>query len=324
MRVPSPLTRPHSQAESKPPSQYRDNLAWDSKAEMNYRTLGNTEIKVSELALGTWQFRGGVEALRAGIDLGATFLDTAESYGCEDVVGEAIAGRREQIFLASKVSPRHFRAADLIRAAEGSLKRLKTDRIDLYQLHWPNYTVPLAETMAAMEKLVDSGKVRYIGLSNFSSAETQEAQALLGETRLVSNQVRYSVLDRTIEAELLPYCQAQQISVLAFSPLGNGMARLRACDPEDVLGAVAAAEGKTRAQVALQWCLAQPSVIVIFKADKVEHVRENCAASEGRLLPEHKQRLDVEIRAKSRNRVERFARRLARRISQYAGRNLCA
>ena len=145
------------------------------------------------LALGTWQYQGGIDPLRAGIDLGVTFIDTAESYGTEEVVGEAIRGIRDRVFVATKASPRHFRRRDLIRAAEQSLRHLNTDYVDLYQLHWPNYCVVIEETMSAMEQLVASGKVRAIGLSNFSRREVEQAQLCLTSNLIVSNQVRYSL-----------------------------------------------------------------------------------------------------------------------------------
>jgi diketogulonate reductase-like aldo/keto reductase len=289
---------------------------------MKSKQLGNTGVQVSELALGTWQYRGGVEPLLAGIGLGATFIDTAELYGTESIVGQAIRGIRDRIFLASKVSPRHFRRPDVIRAAECSLKQLNTDYLDLYQLHWPNYTVPIGETMAAMERLVETGKIRFIGVSNFSVAELRRAQSALSNARIVSNQVRYSLVDRTLEDGLLRYCDAHQISLLAFSPLATGFDRMRKCDPEDVLGRIATAIGKTRAQVALNWCVSHPAVIAIFKADKVEHVQENCAASDWQLSSEHLRLLETCIRHNSRSRPERFARRLTRRALQYSGRNL--
>ncbi|MGB6633783.1 MAG: aldo/keto reductase, partial [Terriglobales bacterium] len=274
-------------------------------------------------ALGTWQFNGGVEALHAGIDLGACFIDTAESYGTEPVVGELIRGIRDRVFLASKVSPRHFRHKDVIRAAECSLRQLKTEYLDLYQLHWPNYTVPVAETMSAMERLVEMGKIRFIGVSNFTVAEMRHAQAQLSKGHIVSNQVRYNLIDRSAEEELIPYCEANQISLLAFSPLATGFDSLRHADRQDALGQIAAAVGKSRAQVALNWCVSHPVVIAIFKADKVEHVQENCAASGWSLATEQCHLLTSSVTGyRSRSRLERFARRLARRAMQHAGRNL--
>jgi diketogulonate reductase-like aldo/keto reductase len=289
---------------------------------MRLKPLGNSGVQVSELTLGTWQYRGGVEALRAGVELGASFIDTAELYGTEPVVGQAIRGIRDRIFLASKVSPRHFRRHDVIKAAECSLKQLNTDYLDLYQLHWPNYTVPIGETMAAMERLVETGKIRFIGVSNFTLAELRQAQSVLSKSRIVSNQVRYSLVDRTPEEGLLQYCDAHQISLLAFSPLATGFGHIRSCDPDDVLGQVAAATEATRAQVALSWCVSHSAVIAIFKAEKVEHVRENCGASGLRLSAEHLQLLETQIRHDNRSRPERFLRRLARRALQYSGRNL--
>jgi diketogulonate reductase-like aldo/keto reductase len=290
---------------------------------VNSKQLGNSGVQVPELALGTWQYCGGVEPLRAGIELGACFIDTAEAYGTEPVVGEAVRGIRDRVFLASKVSPRHFRHQDVIKAAECSLKQLQTDHLDLYQLHWPNYTVPIAETMSAMERLVEMGKIRFIGVSNFTVAEMRSAQAQLSKARIVSNQVRYSLVDRSPEQELLPYCETNLISLLAFSPLATGFDGLRRADRGDALGQVAATVQKTRAQVALNWCISHPSVIAVFKADKVEHVRENCAASGWLPTPEQCRLLTSSVAGyRSRTRLERFARRLVRRALQHAGRNL--
>ena len=289
---------------------------------MKLKQLGDTGVRVPELALGTWQYQGGVEPLRTGIELGACFIDTAEAYGTETVVGQAIRGVRDRVFLASKVSPCHFRRQDVIKAAECSLKRLNTDYVDLYQLHWPNYTVPIGETMAAMERLVEMGKVRFIGVSNFTVAELRRARSVLSTTRIVSNQVRYSLVDRTPEDGLLQYCGAHEISLLAFSPLATDFEKMRRCDPGDALGQVGAEVGKSRVQVALSWCLAHSAVVAIFKADKVEHVRENCAVSGWELSAEHRQLLETRIRHSNRSRPERFVRRLARRALQYAGRNL--
>jgi diketogulonate reductase-like aldo/keto reductase len=238
------------------------------------------------------------------------------------MVGQAIRGIRDRIFLASKLSPRHFRQGDVIKATECSLKQLNTDYLDLYQLHWPNYTVPIGETMAAMERLVETGKIRFIGVSNFSVAELRQAQSALSNARIVSNQVRYNLVDRTPEDGLLQYCDAHQISLLAFSPLATGFDRMRTYDSEDVLGQVATAIGKTRAQAALNWCVSHPAVIAIFKADKVEHVRENCAASGWQLSADYLHLLATGIRQNSRSRPERFVRRLARRVLQNVGRNL--
>ncbi len=289
------------------------------------KELATTKLQVSEVALGTWRYKGGSEALLKGIELGANFIDTAESYGTEEIVGETIKGIRRQIFLATKISPRHFSEHDVIQAADASLSRLQTDYIDLYQLHWPNYTVPVSETMSAMERLVEMGKVRFIGVSNFSVAELQRAQAHLSRTRIVSNQVRYSLLDRSAENEILPYCKANGISVLAFSPFGSDFKSLMSADRSDVLGEIAAEIGKTRAQVALNWCVSHSAVIAIFKADKSEHVKENCGASGWSLTDVQLQRLTKNVAPNlTRGRLEQFGRRLARHALQCVGRNLGA
>jgi len=290
---------------------------------VNSKKLGGTQVQVPELGLGTWQYRGGIEPLRIGIELGARLIDTAEVYGTEALVGEAIRGLRDRVFLASKVSPRHFRYNDVIRAAECSLQQLKTDYLDLYQLHWPNYTVPIAETMSAMERLVEMGKIRFIGVSNFTVAELRRAQAQLSKSRIVSNQVRYSLVDRSPEQELLRYCESNQISLLAFSPLATGLDHLRNSDREDTLGRIASSIGRTRAQVALNWCVSHPSVIAIFKADKIDHVSENCAASGWSLTKEQCEFLETGVvRHRSQSRSEQFVRRLVRRAKHYAGRGL--
>lgn len=290
---------------------------------MNLKLLGATGLQVSELAIGTWKYRGGVEPLRTAIELGATLIDTAESYGTEQTVGEAIRGIRDRVFIASKVSPRHFRYADVIGAAECSLRQLRIDYLDLYQLHWPNYTVAIAETLAAMERLVDEGKIRFIGLSNFSVAEMKRAQRCLTQARIVSNQVKYSLVCRDPENGLLDHCKANGVSLLAFSPLATGPGVLARADRGDVLGQVAAEVGKTRAQVALNWCITRPEVIAIFKADKPEHVRENCDASGWRLTAEQHARMSRGVKpVQNRSRIEQFGRRVARRLVQYAGRSL--
>ena len=138
--------------------------------------MGSTGVMVPEIGLGTWKYRGGVEPLQTGIGMGSSSIDTAEMYRTEDVVGQVIASRREEVFLATKVSGSHLRRDQVLRAADASLRLLNTDYIDLYQIHWPNRGVPIAETMGAMESLVDSGLIRYIGVSNFRLGELQEAK----------------------------------------------------------------------------------------------------------------------------------------------------
>jgi len=288
--------------------------------QISTKELGKSGVRVPALALGTWRYQGGVEPLRAGIEMGAAFIDTAESYGTEEIVGQAIRGIREKVFVATKALPRNFRRKDLIQAAERSLKRLNTDYIDLYQLHWPNYSVPIGETMAGLEQLVATGKICFIGLSNFSAPEVDEAQRGLLRSRIVSVQVRYSLVDRTIEDGLLQFCESRQITLLAFSPLDSGLQNLRRFDRHDVLGDVARETGRTRTQVALNWCLCRDPVVVIFRGGTVEHVRENCGASGWRLEPKHLEALN-RVAFRRRGPIERVARRAARRILQRFGLN---
>lgn len=264
---------------------------------MELKRLGQTEVMIPEIGLGAWKYRGGTEPLRRGVDLGAFLIDTAEIYGTEGVVGQAIDAIRDQVFLASKVSGQHLRQDEVMRAAENSLRRLKVDCIDLYQVHWPNAQVPVRETMRAMEALVDNGQVKYIGVSNFSTAELRDAQAVMEHHPIVSNQVLYNLNRREIEPDLLPYCEEQNITVIAYTPLDDGRLarrqRLRRHNGMKALEQIAAEVDKTMAQVALNWCTARSNVIAIPKSDRIERIVENCAASGWRLTPEQIQRLDA-------------------------------
>lgn len=249
---------------------------------MESRPLGKTGEAIAEIGLGTSRYSGGVEPLRKGISLGA-FIDTAEMYRTEDIVGMAVQGIRETTFIATKVLPRNLRYADLMEAAGRSLKLLQTDYIDLYQLHYPNSAIPIAESMGAMEELVDQGKVRFIGVSNFSATELNQAMKAMTKYEIVSNQVQYSLTHRNIEKDLLPFCQQHQITVIAHTPLARGglvsRSLFRRRQAMDTLNKVSDETGKTTAQVALNWCLSRPNVVVIPKSDKTERVIENCDAS---------------------------------------------
>jgi diketogulonate reductase-like aldo/keto reductase len=286
---------------------------------MNLKELGKTGLRLPEIGLGTWAYKGSVEPLRRAIALGMFLVDTAESYGTEELVGEAIKDIRRQVFLATKASPLHFRRSDLLKAADQSLRRLRLDHIDLYQLHFPNYTVPIEETMAAMEELVEMGKVRFIGVSNFPLVYLKEAQSVLSKHKIVSNQMRYSLVDRSIEVDLLKYCQEHNITIIAYSPLAQGMDHIKMNDPSNVLGKVASMAGKTEVQVALNWCISKDKVIAIPKANSLDHVREDCGASGWRLSPQQVELLDKRIRFRRRGRVEAALRRTARRFVQRFG-----
>jgi diketogulonate reductase-like aldo/keto reductase len=255
---------------------------------LNFKRLGDTDVKISEIGQGTWQYRGGVQPLRTGISLGATHIDTAEMYGTEDTVGEAIKTEREKVFLATKVSPSHIHHDDLLKAAEASLRRLKTKTLDLYLIHWPNSRIPIEESMGAMDELVKEGKVRYVGVSNFSVRELQEAEKALKSGKIVSNQVEYNLGNREIEEELVPYCKKRKITIVAYSPLARGKLGKRG----DLLDEIAKKNGKTKAQIVLNFLTREENVVAIPKADSEDHVRENCGASGWRLSVEDMRKID--------------------------------
>lgn len=239
------------------------------------------------LGLGTWKMgedssrrAAEVAALRAGFDLGMSLVDTAEMYadgGSEEVVGEAIAGRRDSIFVVTKVLPGNASRAGTRRAAERSLRRLGTDRIDLYLLHWPG-PHPLAETVEAFEQLASDGKIRHYGVSNFDIDGMEEAMQLPAGERIGANQVLYNLRRRGIERRLLPWCAQREIVVMAYSPFDQMRLPIKR-----ELRDVAERHGATPYQIALAWTLREPFVMAIPKAGSVTHVRENAAAAELRL-----------------------------------------
>jgi diketogulonate reductase-like aldo/keto reductase len=264
---------------------------------MERKQLGGTGIMVPEIGTGVWRYSGGVEPLRRAIELGAFLIDTAEMYGTENVVGEAVKSIRERVFIATKVSGDHLRYDDVLRAAEASLHRLDTSYIDLYQIHWPNSYVPIQETMRAMEALVDRGLVRYIGVSNFSTSELRAAQAAMSKYPIVSDQVLYNLNRREIERDLLPYCLMSQVTIIAYTPLDDGHLATPSQFPSSPrmrsLEMVATHVQKTPAQVALNWCTSRPNVITIPKSNSMSRVVENCLASAWRLSPAQIQFLDA-------------------------------
>jgi len=240
------------------------------------------------------QDEAGIEALRLGLDLEMKFIDTAEMYGAghsEEVVARALEGRRDRVFVASKVSPRHFAHDDVLAAAKRSLKRLGLKQMDLYQLHWPNSRIPIAETMRAMEKLVGDGLISHIGVSNFSVDQMKEAQQSLSREKIVSNQVEFSLVDRSVEAGILRYCQKEGLTIIAYSPLGQGKIPRGRGPSFKVLDEIATKLGKSRNQVALNWVLQHDSVVAIPKAADTDHVKENAEAAEWKLSSDDYQRL---------------------------------
>lgn len=218
------------------------------------------------------------DALRLGIDLGMTLIDTAEMYangGAEAVVARAAAGQRDKLFIVSKVLPSNASRAGTIAACERSLRRLETDRIDLYLLHWRGGH-PLSETVAGMEALLKAGKIRYWGVSNLDTDDMEELADVPGGGACAANQVLYHAASRGIEFDLLPWCSARGIPVMAYSPLGHDVRRVLG---SKAIRAVADRHGATAAQVALAWTMRSGAVISIPKASDPEHVRENAGAA---------------------------------------------
>jgi diketogulonate reductase-like aldo/keto reductase len=223
-----------------------------------------------------------IAALKLGLDLGMTLIDTAEMYGdgeAERIVAEAIAGRRDEVFIVSKVLPENASRAGTIAACERSLKRLGTDRLDLYLLHWRGRP-PLKETLAGFQALMDQGLIRSWGVSNFDVDDMEELAALTGGKAVATNQVLYNLARRGIEADLLPWCRDRGIPIMAYSPIDQGRI-LR----DRSLGRVAARHGATPAQIALAWVLRQEDMMVIPKAMTEAHVRENRAPLDLELTP---------------------------------------
>lgn len=270
--------------------------------------LAKTGVCIPEIGIGTWDYHAGPGPLRKGLEAGALFIDTAESYGTETVVGEAIRGMRDRVFIATKVSPQNFRPADLRRSVEASLQRLGIDVIDLLQLHEPNPSIPIEETMGAVAGVIDAGKVRFAGVSNFSVMQLREAQKALARYPIVSNQVRYNLIDRTIETDLLPYCQANHVTVIAYCPLAKGLNRVRDCDPSGVIDELARATGKTPAQIVINWCLCRNGVVAIPKGNSTQHILDNCGASDWRLSQEQLALLDSRIQYRQRSRFDLLIR----------------
>jgi diketogulonate reductase-like aldo/keto reductase len=254
---------------------------------------------VSAVGQGTWYMgerRGDAakeaEALRLGIDLGMTLIDTAEMYaggGAEQVVAEAVSGIRDQVFIVSKVLPQNASRSGTPAACERSLKRLKTDRIDLYLLHWRGGH-PLAETVAAFEALKAQGKIRHWGVSNLDTADMTELLGVPSGSGCAANQVLYHPDSRGIEFDLLPWCTEHGIPLMAYSPLGHHVRKLLG---SSALQAVARRHGVTAAQVAIAWGLRSGNVISIPKAANSAHVRENAAASDIRLTEQDLAEVDA-------------------------------
>jgi aryl-alcohol dehydrogenase-like predicted oxidoreductase len=291
---------------------------------MKYRKFGSTDIEVSTIVMGCWAIGSGytwgeqdvndsLDTIRAAIDVGINMFDTAEFYSdgySEEVLGKGLAGHRDKVLVATKAWPDHLTADKLIQACEGSLKRMGTDYIDLYQIHWANWDVPLEETMGVIEKLKQEGKIRFIGVSNFGVRDLSDA---LGCADVVTDQLIYSLLFRSIEYEILDKCREAQVGVLAYSPLAQGLltgkfkgpdevdderARVRifsknrsgtvhdseGCEKEafaavENIKAICDGIGEPMANVALTWVLQQPGVAaVIAGARRPDQIINNARA----------------------------------------------
>jgi diketogulonate reductase-like aldo/keto reductase len=252
---------------------------------MRQKKFGQNGPQVPVIGQGTWYIDRGdrksaVAALRRGIDLGMTQIDTAEMYGdAELVVAEAIAGRRDDIFLVSKVLPSNASRHGTITACERSLTRLKTDRLDCYLLHWRG-SYPLAETVAAFEQLVGAGKIRSWGVSNFDVDDLDEMLAVVGAGKIACNQVLYHLHERAIEHAVIPWCKAHGAAVVAYSPFGHNEFPSPNSKAGQVLQTIAEAHGASPRQVTLSFLTREPSLFAIPKASTPEHAADNAAAGE--------------------------------------------
>lgn len=256
------------------------------------KPLGNTSTAIPVIGLGTGDFFWDADVprpeivsfIQESIDAGVTLIDTAEEYGAgesEKLVGAAICGRREDVLLASKFSPNNARYQDVLTSAENSLRRLGTDHLDIYQLHWPNPAVPLSETMLALAKLIDDGKVRNVGLCNSSRMHLIEANKYLGDSTVASLQVEYNLFERTIEySGLLDFCEENEITVMAYSPLDQG--RFASAEPEqlEVLRRISSAHDCSVAQLMLAWLVAHPVVTAIVRTLNSTHLKDNSRADQ--------------------------------------------
>lgn len=253
------------------------------------------------LGQGTWRMgedpsrrKSEVAALRLGLDLGMNLIDTAEMYGeggAEEVVAEAVAGRRDDVFIVSKVYPHNATMRGAIEACERSLRRLKTDYIDVYLLHWRG-DVPLEETLEAFQLLQEQGSVVDYGVSNFDVSDMEEAFTLPGGAEIVTNQVLYSLLYRGIEWDLVPWSRERQMPIMAYSPVGHKAADQKRLFDNRTIKAIASRHNVTPAQVVLAWFFRHPDIVVIPKAGRADHIRQNREAHDLQLTERDFEELD--------------------------------
>jgi diketogulonate reductase-like aldo/keto reductase len=277
---------------------------------MERRSFGPLRREVPVIGQGTWNIerenRSSVlAALRLGLDLGMTHIDTAEMYGdgaAEEIVGAAIAGRRNEVFLVSKVLPHNASRSGTVAACEQSLARLGTDHLDCYLLHWRG-AYPLEETFTAFEQLRHAGKILSWGVSNFDTDDLEEARQLAGADRLVCDQVLYHVRERAIEHAVLPWCERHQAAVVAYSPFGHGDFPGPDTPGGRLLASIAAERATTARAVALRFLVRRSSVFVIPKASAPEHVQENAQAGDLVLSDDELRRIDEAFPLGRRPRV---------------------
>lgn len=268
---------------------------------MRYEKLGSAP-RVSRVGQGSWyveqaDWAQSVAAFQAGLDAGMNHIDTAEMYGdgqAETLIGQALQGRRHEAFLVSKVLPFNASRQGVIRACEASLKRLGTDYLDLYLLHWPGQ-IPLEETCAAFDRLVQQGKIKQWGVSNFDVPDLEELYDIVGPGEIVCNQVLYHLNERAIEHAVMPWCQEHQVSVVAYSPFGHDDFPEPDSQGGALLAEIASHYQATARQVALAFLLRDPNVFVIPKASRAAHAQQNAAAGDLILQPEHIQALDAQF-----------------------------
>jgi diketogulonate reductase-like aldo/keto reductase len=266
---------------------------------MEKRRFGATDRLVPVIGQGTWynetdDLEAAVAALRTGIDLGMTHIDTAEMYlsgGAEMLVGKAIAGRRDEVFLVSKVLPTNASFRGTIRACENSLTRLGTDRLDCYLLHWRG-PLPLQDTIKAFERLREDGKIRAWGVSNFDVSDLEEARRIAGARHIACDQVLYHLRERAIEHAVLPWCERHHVATVGYSPFGHGNFPGPDTPGGRLLLEIAEAHGATPRQVTLRFLLRRPALFTIPKASSPEHAAENAGAGDLRLTVEELARID--------------------------------
>jgi diketogulonate reductase-like aldo/keto reductase len=262
--------------------------------------MNTSKLPVPLIGQGTWKMESddhaeAIRALRRGIELGLTHIDTAELYGSgevETMVAEAIAGQRDEVFLATKVMPGNATYQGTIEACERSLRRLRTDRIDLYMLHWVGRH-PLEETFRAFEKLLEQGKIERYGVSNFDEHDLDQALRIAGPGKLACNQVLYHLKERAIEHAVIPWCQKHGVPVVGYSPFGDGDFPEPETPGGDALAVVARRHGVTARQVALRFLVRDPGVYTIPKASRIEHVEDNARALALTLTGEDYKQLDA-------------------------------